>query len=149
MNSTARGLAVLTVLVSLQAAADCEMPTLVAAIPDGATARQTELLAAQTQVKAYIAAMDEYIACQNEELRVNGDGATSEYLYQMSSRIAFARDEVDAVATRFNDAVEAFRANQPPTSVAPAQSQFPPSQSQFPAPQSESPAAQPGLTPGR
>lgn len=88
----------------------CEMPSLVTSIPDGATATEEELLAAQTEVTNYIAAMDDFIACQNEELSVNGDDAAAEYLYQMSARIDFAREEVDAVASQFNDQVNAFRA---------------------------------------
>lgn len=103
----------LTFTISLLATAAfgaCEMPSLVSAIPDGATATEAELLAVQTEVTAYIAAMDEYIACQNEELTTNGEDAAKEYLYQIGMRIAFAREEVDAVATNFNEQVNAFRA---------------------------------------
>lgn len=89
--------------------AACEIPSLVSSIPDGTTATEDELLAAQAEVQAYIAAMDAYIACENEELATNGDNATSSYYYQMSERIAFAREEVDRVATEFNDQVIAFR----------------------------------------
>ena len=88
----------------------CEMPSLVASIPDGATATEEQLLSVQQEVKAYIAAMDAYIACQNEEIAANDATASSEFLYLMSSRIESARSEVDAVATRFNDQVNAYRA---------------------------------------
>lgn len=100
---------ILAALATPAANAACEMPSLVASIPEGATATEVELLAAQAQVRAYIEAMDSYIACQNEEMATNGDDATSSYLYQMSERIEFARTEVDQVATEFNDQVEAFR----------------------------------------
>lgn len=105
------------------AVADCEMPTLVAAIPDGTAAREAELLAAQSEVRAYILAMDAYIACENEELEAGRDSATSEYLFQMTSRIESARREVDAVATRFNDEVDAFRATS--QTLAPVSTQPP------------------------
>ena len=90
--------------------AACEMPTLVSSIPDGTTATEAELLAAQAEVQAYIVAMDAYIACENEELTTSGDDATSLYLYQMSERIKFAQIEVDRVAENFNQQVVAFRA---------------------------------------
>lgn len=111
----------LAILATTSANAACEMPSLVASIPEGATATEVELLAAQAQVQAYIAAMDSYIACQNEEMTANGDDATSSYLYQMSERIEFARSEVDQVATEFNDQVKAFREAQSGTRAPPQQ----------------------------
>ena len=92
------------------ARAACEMPSLVRAIPDGATATEQELLTVQTEIQAYVAAMDDYIACQNEELSVNGSEASAEYLYMMTTRIETARNEVDKVASDFNEQVTAFRA---------------------------------------
>lgn len=89
--------------------AACELPSLVAGIPDGATATEAELLAVQAEVRAYVEAMDAYIACENESLTRTSDNASADYLYWMTTRIASARSEVDAVATRFNDAVAAFR----------------------------------------
>jgi len=89
--------------------AACEMPALVASIPDGVTASEQELLAAQAEVQAYIQAMDRYIACQNEEMDGSRDGATADYLFLMSTRIESARREVDQVASDFNDQVTAFR----------------------------------------
>jgi hypothetical protein len=90
--------------------ADCELPSLVRAIPDGATASEQELLAVQTEIEAYVAAMDDYIACENEEMSVAGDTASADYLFMMSMRIASAREEVDKVAADFNEQVNAFRA---------------------------------------
>jgi len=113
MKLPAHGVVIAASLVTLTALADCQMPTLIDSIPDGATSSEAQLLAAQAEVRAYISAMDGYIACQNEELSANGDDATSEYLFQMTTRIESARSEVDAIATRFNDAVNAFRAARP------------------------------------
>lgn len=111
MKRTAVGFVPLLALIAPHAFAACEMPSMVS-IPDGARASEQELLVVQDSVKAYVAAMDRYIACQNEELRAAGDNATADYLYQMSMRIESARKEVDAVAGRFNDQVEAFRSAQ-------------------------------------
>ena len=109
MKTQARCLVVLAALNASAAYAACEMPTLVAAIPDGATATEDELLAVQVEIQSYISAMDRYIACQNEEMEGSRDNATADYLYLMSTRIESARQEVDKVASDFNEQVNAFR----------------------------------------
>jgi hypothetical protein len=115
MKVLASCLLISTSLFATAALANCDMPSLIATIPDGATATEDELLSVQAAVQAYIAAMDDYIACENEELSANGDDPAADYLFLMSTRIETARNEVDAVATRFNDQVNAFRAaRQPP-----------------------------------
>lgn len=108
MKTIIAGLAILLSVSVAQAA--CEMPSLVSAIPDGRTATEAQLLAVQTEIQAYVAAMDDYIACQNEEMSASSGEATSDYLYLMTTRIESARDEVDKVAADFNAQVEAFRA---------------------------------------
>ena len=125
MHTLKIGLAVAIGLCSRSVFAACEMPTLVASIPNGETATEAALLAAQSEVQAYIAAMDDYIACQNEELAVSGEDSTARYLYQMGERIEAARKEVDQVAAEFNDQVTAFRAARPQTATRP-QSAIPP-----------------------
>ena len=110
MRIAAFGLVLVAALSASAARAACEMPALVASIPDGQTASEEELLAAQTEVQAYIAAMDDYIACQNEEMTADEGDTTADFLYLMSQRIESARAEVDKVATDFNDQVNAFRA---------------------------------------
>jgi hypothetical protein len=109
MKNPAHLLVVLTALVSTSAFAACEMPSLVATIPDGTTATEDQLLQVQLQIRDYVAAMDDYIACQNEELNMNGDTATSAYLHLMAERIDAARQEVDRIASEFNAQVAAFR----------------------------------------
>lgn len=117
--------AVVTSLMANVALADCEMPSLVRAIPDGATATEADLLAVQAEVKAYIVAMDGYLACTNEELTAGGDDATSEFLLLMTSRIQAAREEVDAIANAFNDQVTAFREAQPAADQVPVRTELP------------------------
>jgi phage host-nuclease inhibitor protein Gam len=119
MKAMISGAALLALAVARAASAACEMPSLVAAIPDGATATEQQLLAVQAEVKSYVTAMDGYIACQNQELAAQGENATAEFLYLMSTRIESARKEVDAVATRFNDQVNAFRTARPGASFPP------------------------------
>jgi hypothetical protein len=149
MKTAAISFAIAAGLANLQAEAACEMPTLVSSIPAGTTASEAELLAAQAAVRSYITAMDNYLACQNEELRASGSNATEEYLFQMTARIETAHAEVDAVATRFNEQVTAFRAARPASPAAP-QSPFVPLQpGGAPAPQSggATPQQPAGLTP--
>jgi hypothetical protein len=98
------------VLAATVASAACEMPSMVRAIPDGTKTSEAELLQVQGEVQAYVRAMDDYIACTNEELTASGDDATAEFLLAMTTRIETARKEVDAVASDFNDQVVAFRA---------------------------------------
>jgi len=119
MKTMIVGLALCTACAAGTASAACEMPSLVGAIPDGRTATEQQLSAAQSEVRAYVEAMDRYIACQNQELRTLGESADAEFLYLMSTRIESARKEVDAVATRFNDQVNAFRASRPGASFPP------------------------------
>jgi hypothetical protein len=130
MKASALCLALLGVLSARAALAACEMPTLVRSIPDGATASEDDLLAVQAEIQAYVTAMDSYIACENEALEVDGDNATAEYLYLMTSRIEAARSEVDTVAREFNDQVDAFRAAR--EAGAPQQPPFVPPASAIP-----------------
>jgi hypothetical protein len=114
------GLLIAGALLAAGAArAACEIPAPVASIPDGATATEQELLATQTAIQAYVAAMDRYIACENEQLQTSGENAAAEFLFMMTTRIESARNEVDTIATRFNDAVRAFRAARPAPALMP------------------------------
>jgi hypothetical protein len=119
MRIVLAGLLLCSACFSGAASAACEMPSLVGAIPDGGTATEQQLAAAQTEVRAYVEAMDRYIACENQELAARRESASPEFLYLMSTRIESARREVDAVATRFNDQVNAFRASRSGASLPP------------------------------
>ena len=99
-----------TGLFAYEAAANCEMPSLVSDIPDGATASEDELLASQAEIEAYVTAMDSYISCSNAEIDAASGNASADFLYWMSARVESAREEADAVARKFNDQVVAFRA---------------------------------------
>ena len=63
----------------------CDIPTMID-IPDGATATKETLLTAQTDVKSYLAAMEEYLACLNDEIDTAGDGAAEEFKALMVTR---------------------------------------------------------------
>ncbi len=79
-------------------------------IPDGKTATKDALLAAQAQVKTYMAAMNDYLACVDNEMTAKGDDAPAEYKSLMVSRHNSAVSEMESVASAFNDQVKAYKA---------------------------------------
>ena len=125
MNRLTGILAIAAALGAGQAYAACEIPAPVESIPDGTSATEQQLLAVQTEIQAYVAAMDRYIACENEQLQTRGDNAAAEFLYLISARIDSARKEVDTIAGRFNDEVRAFRAARPAPAARQAPAPFP------------------------
>ena len=74
MRLIASSLLLTSSFISLTAFASCENPTMVA-IPSGDSVSMEELLTAQTSVKTYMAEMEEYLACINEEIDAAGDDA--------------------------------------------------------------------------
>lgn len=92
--------------------AACENPTMVS-VPDGRTASMEQLLAAQSGVKAYMAAMEEYLACLNNELEAAGEDAPAEFKSLMVTRHNTAVSEMETVAAAFNTQVQAYKAANP------------------------------------
>ncbi len=90
----------------------CENPTAVS-IPDGKTSTMQQMLAAQAEVKAYQAAMTEFLACIDSELDAQGEQAPEEYKSLMVSRHNAAVAEMEGVAASFNDQIKAYRAANP------------------------------------
>ena len=72
-----------------------------------------ELLSAQSAVRDYMAAMETYLSCVNEELAAAGDDAPAEYKSIMFSRHNAAVAEMEAVAASFNEEVQAFKEANP------------------------------------
>ncbi len=94
------------------AAAACENPPMVA-VPDGKTATMDQLLQAQADVKTYMASMEAYLACLNEELTSAGEDAPAEFKSLMVTRHNTAVSEMEAVAQAFNEQVRAYREANP------------------------------------
>ncbi|MBN1237645.1 MAG: hypothetical protein JXB36_04040 [Gammaproteobacteria bacterium] len=90
----------------------CETPSMVA-VPDGSEATMDEMVTAQQQVKDYVAAMEEYLACINEELEAAGEDAPDEYKSLMITRHNSAVGEMESVAAAFNEQVQAYKAANP------------------------------------
>jgi len=90
----------------------CEAPSPVA-IPDGSTATREQMLAAQAQVRAYQAAMTEFLACIDSDLDSEGEQVPEEFKSLMVSRHNAAVAEMEGVAAAFNDQLRAFRTANP------------------------------------
>jgi hypothetical protein len=73
------------------------------------------MLAGQAQVKAYQAAMNEFLACIDAEAAAQGETAPEEYKSLMVARHNAAVSEMEGVAGAFNDQIKAYRAANPPT----------------------------------
>lgn len=90
----------------------CETPTVVS-VPDGSAASMDQMMTAQQQVKEYVAAMEEYLGCINEELETAGEEAPEEYKSLMISRHNSAVSEMESIAAAFNEQVQAYKAANP------------------------------------
>jgi hypothetical protein len=88
----------------------CETPSMVATMPDGKAATMNEMISAQQAVKAYEAAMNDYLACIDKDLKAAGDDAPNEFKGLMANRHNAAVTEMEAVAGAFNEQVRAYKA---------------------------------------
>lgn len=94
----------------------CDYPAR-AKLPDGTTASKDEMLAGQRSVKAFMASMEEYLTCiENEEQEAVAalDAPGAEELVRRETAIVkkynAAVEDMELVAARFNDQVRAYKA---------------------------------------
>jgi hypothetical protein len=115
MNAFARILIVVASGCALNAHAACELPlpSAVRVLPDGATATQDAMSTARTDISAYIAAAEAYVACIDEELAAAGEGAPPEFKSILVNRRNAAAAERDIAAAAFNRQLQAYRAAHP------------------------------------
>jgi hypothetical protein len=85
----------------------CDYPPLVP-IPDGQTATLSDMVAARQAVDNYMAAMQDYLDCLNDELVATGDNAPAEYKAIMYNRHVTAYAELEAVAGKMNEQIDVF-----------------------------------------
>ncbi len=94
---------------ALQAAnAACDYPAEVR-IPDGNAATEADMKATNKAVKEYMAAVESYLACLDEEEKALGDAVTEEQKAVHTSRHNAAVDALNAVAARYNEQVQIFK----------------------------------------
>lgn len=112
MRRLTRCCAALASFVALPAFA-CEQPPIVHVPENGAEAELEELLSAQEDIQGYMADMEEYLACINEEIEAAGDDAPAQFQALMARRNNAAVDEMEAVAAAFNEQIQAYREANP------------------------------------
>lgn len=99
----------------LPAAHACDYPQRVD-IPNGATATKDQMIEGQRSVKAFMAAMEEYLDCieteENETLAsmpdISEDEKANRYA-ALTKKHNAAIDDMELVAARFNEAVRAYK----------------------------------------
>ncbi len=94
----------------------CDYPKR-ADVPNGATATTEEMLAGQKSVKAYMAAMEEYLACidsENEDAVAAMTGSSDDELARREAatikKYNAAVEEMEVIAAQFNEEVRAYKA---------------------------------------
>lgn len=96
-------------LALLQTAeAACEYPAEIS-VPNGTTATEAEMKAANQAVKQYMAAVESYLACLDEEEKALGSSVTEEQKKVHTARHNAAVDALNAVAGRYNEQLHAFK----------------------------------------
>jgi hypothetical protein len=108
-RNLALSLAIAALAVAADARAACTYPQEIK-IPDGATATKEEMVAGQQAVKDFIAAIDAYEACLDEEAKALGEAITDEQRQVHAKRHNAAEDAKLELADRFNQQVRAFKA---------------------------------------
>lgn len=95
-----------------QAYAACSQPA-AARIPDGATATSEEMVEAQTYVKQYIAEMELFLACLDQQEAELDEPPTEEQTQEHTRLHNGAVDAMEALAAKFNDQVQAYKKANP------------------------------------
>lgn len=91
------------------AAAACDYPPEVA-IPDGNSASEEDMRAANAAVREYMAQVEAYLACLDDEEKALGDTVTDEQKKVHTARHNAAVDALNTVAGRFNEQVRLHKA---------------------------------------
>ena len=111
------GLALLVLIATGAASAECVYPKAPANTPDGATATQDEMVAGMKVVKEYNAQVTTYLSCLETEMNTRveaaGPDAPADQIEQIKAihtkRHNAAVEELEAYAARFNEQVKAFK----------------------------------------
>jgi len=114
MNTVdASRLVALVMLVSSFAAhADCAFPKAPATIPDGKTASEAEMVAAMSAFKAYNEEVQAFGACLEGETKMKAAGTAQlmQLKTMQTKKLNAAVEELQAKAKLFNEQVRAFKA---------------------------------------
>lgn len=80
-----------------------------AQVPDGTTATTEEMVDGQTRIKKYMAEMEAYLDCLDQEEADLGREPTADELQLHNQRHNAAVDEMEKVAAEFNEQVRAYK----------------------------------------
>jgi hypothetical protein len=96
---------------SFQVQADCVYPKAPAAIPNGSTASESEMVSAMQAFKAYDADVNAYGACLEEETKAKAAGSAQlmQLKTMQTKKLNAAVAELQVKAKEFNDQVKAFK----------------------------------------
>jgi len=100
--------ALLLSLTAAAAGAKCTVED-TPSIPDGKTASEAEMGAAQQAVKAFMASSNAYLACLDEEGKAAGSGEAKAMKIARNKAYNAAVDEMNSVAGKFNSAIKAYK----------------------------------------
>lgn len=116
MINTIKTTVSIALLLAAQNALACDYPQRIT-IPDGATASKEEMIAGQKNVKAYVASMDEYLACIEAEeaqavlsLGDVDEDVKRQRAIMFDKKYNAAVEEENLVAEEFNVQVRAYKA---------------------------------------
>jgi hypothetical protein len=88
--------------------AECSYPREVS-IPDGATASNDDMVKGQTLVKQYMAEMEGYLDCLDQEEATIPEKQTPEAKQLHLQRHNAAVDAMEAMAAKFNEQIRAYK----------------------------------------
>ena len=93
-----------TLVISLPAHGDCDLPAAPSKVPDGKTASEAEMRTSMDTVKEYNADVETYLKCLEFERKQNHLTDTEE-----SRRRNAAVDTLQHVANKFNEQLKTFK----------------------------------------
>jgi hypothetical protein len=104
--------ALMLTLACVAAHADCAYPKAPAAIPNGTTATEAEMVAAMTAFKAYDADVKAYGVCLEQETKDKAAGTAQlmQLKTMQTKKLNVAVAELEGKAKDFNEQVRAFKA---------------------------------------
>lgn len=78
-------------------------------VPDGATSTTEEMVDGQTRIKQYMAEMEAYLDCLDQEEADLDREPTADELQMHNQRHNAAVDEMEKIAAAFNEQVRAYK----------------------------------------
>jgi hypothetical protein len=78
-------------------------------IPDGATASEEQMLAGRDAVQQYMATMNEYLSCLDEEATAVTEEETPEQKQMHVARHNAAVEQMETLAAQFNEQLRAYK----------------------------------------